>query len=50
MEAITDNGAKCASFDEAEEQVEKLSGLFVSSTAIRALTYSQGTELAHRQH
>lgn len=50
MEAITDSGAKCVSFDEAEEQVEKLSGLFVSSTTIRALTYARGAELAHRQH
>lgn len=49
MEAITDSGAKCVSFNEAEEQVEKLSGLFVSSTTIRALTYARGAELAHRQ-
>lgn len=49
MEALTDSGAKCASFDEAEELVEKLSGLCVSSTTIRALTYEQGARLAHRQ-
>ncbi len=49
MEAITESGAKSVSFAEAEEQVEKLSGLFVSSTSIRALTYARGAKLAHRQ-
>lgn len=47
MEAITASGAKSVSFDEAEAQMEKLSGLFVSSTAIQALTYHRGAKLAH---
>jgi len=49
MEAITESGAKCVSFAEAEGQVEKLSGLFVSSTTIRALSYARGAALAYRQ-
>jgi hypothetical protein len=48
-EAITDSGAKTVSFKEAESQVEKLSGLFVSSTTIRAHTYARGAEVSQRQ-
>lgn len=48
-EAITDSGAQSVSFKEAESQVEKLSGLFVSSTTIRAHTYTRGAEVSRRQ-
>lgn len=48
-EAITDSGAKSVSFKEAEGQIEKLSGLFVSSTTIRAHTYARGAEVSRRQ-
>lgn len=49
MEAVSESGAKSVSFDEAEEQMEKLSGLFVSSTTIRALTYVEAGEVQRRQ-